>query len=292
MINLSTNKSQKLITDYNRPYRAYVDSETIPAGTPVQLVAKVTPRQGRPITITHNITVDDRTPTVILNYQNGNKHQEAFHILSNGRSSISESLKNDTYSFAWPNGVEGTMVLFSSRKEQQNYFDLPLYLDFKKHISPNLKATKSGLQAVLYVDNHHNISKSPLSISHLPQQLPFKPEVKAPFGSEVLYVRGGMNAWQATTPLKYVGNFTYASSTQLSSGVIEYKFADKSWTANANFGSPVSQTGLFISGGSGNLSLSLEEKDQGQYRIELIYIPKEHLRDNSSDLSFFKVSRQ
>ena len=264
MTDLGTSKTIKLISDFNRPYRAYIDTKAITDGTQLRITARVSPENGKPYSIEHPVTVDGRTPQVVIHYENGNKRNEVFHILSNGRSSLTQKAsKGKPYTFSWPKGTPGAMVLFSDLKGEFSEFDEPIYIDFKKHVLPNLKAQGKGILARLYVDNAHNISTKPLSSSKSnPRILPFKPKAKAPFGKETLYVRGGMNAWQASTPLNYQGNFTYTTQVALSSGLVEYKFADEAWSGNVNFGSPINPEGLTKSGGSGNLKLVIGDKEK------------------------------
>lgn len=83
-----------------------------------------------------------------------------------------------------------------------------------------------------------------------------------------LFVRGGMNGWEARDRLVPVPR-TALAETQLNLpvGRVEFKIADKDWSAQSNFGAPVGASGFVSSGQSGNLYLNIEPGQEGTHRF-------------------------
>ena len=257
--NLVTKETTAVYTDYNRPYRAFIDTKGFADGSKLELVASIVGESGKRYQVSRKTTVDGRTPRIVVHYENGNKRKNVFHILSNGQSHLSQKLASkNSYTFTWPNGVEGAMLLFYDQEKKHQHFDLPVYLKFKEHIAKNLVAKESALEAHIYIDNNLRVrSKQGPALKGKPKTLPHKPHVSAPFGDEVIYIRGAMNTWQTSNPLGYLGNYSYGTIVELGTGLNEYKFSNKKWSAQLNFGAPITAEGLSKSGASANLKIQV-----------------------------------
>jgi len=85
-----------------------------------------------------------------------------------------------------------------------------------------------------------------------------------PFGDELLYLRGDMNGWDASTQLAYEGNGYYVVTQNLVAGTYGFKVADANW-ATVNIGAAGSDGSVSVGGfvevaagdNPGNLSLTL-----------------------------------
>ncbi|WP_338520217.1 alpha-1,6-glucosidase domain-containing protein [Alteromonas gracilis] len=90
-----------------------------------------------------------------------------------------------------------------------------------------------------------------------------------PYGDRTVYLRGGMNAWDTSLPLEYVGNDVYRIEVSLLEGTYEFKLADENFDV-ANIGGGVSvgagQSATLTNGGN-NLTLNIIS--DGDYTFEL-----------------------
>lgn len=90
-----------------------------------------------------------------------------------------------------------------------------------------------------------------------------------PYGDRTVYLRGGMNAWDTSLPLEYVGNDVYRIEVSLLEGTYEFKLADENFDV-ANIGGGISvgagQSATLTNGGN-NLTLNIIS--DGDYTFEL-----------------------
>jgi hypothetical protein len=105
-----------------------------------------------------------------------------------------------------------------------------------------------------------------------------------PFGDEVLYLRGDMNGWDASTPLAYEGNGYYIVEQSLVAGTYGFKVADANW-ATVNIGA-ASGDGSVSTGGfvevvagdnPGNLSLTLGADATVDFILDAYYLSRMRL---------------
>ncbi|MDY6976401.1 MAG: pullulanase-type alpha-1,6-glucosidase [Pseudomonadota bacterium] len=90
-----------------------------------------------------------------------------------------------------------------------------------------------------------------------------------PYGDRTVYLRGGMNNWDTSLPLEYVGNDKYRIEVSLLEGSYEFKLADENFGV-ANIGGGVTvgagQSATLTNGGN-NLTLNIIS--DGDYTFEL-----------------------
>lgn len=144
---------------------------------------------------------------------------------------------------------------------------------------PNLGATSAadaavelGVGETLVQDSQDNLSividrpgSYLFSLDAINRDVPILTMTEiVPFGDEVLYLRGDMNGWDASTPLAYQGNGYYIVEQTLVAGTYGFKLADANW-ATVNIGAASGDGGLPVGGfvevvagdNPGNLSLTL-----------------------------------
>jgi glycosidase len=300
-VSFSTKTSQDkdfkpLYVDSNAPYRAYIDGVDYPNGTELTLQAEVLSKSGQKRVASRKLVIDARPPLVTVQYENGNLRKEAFLIGQAGRITPPTPLtEGRQYQFAWPLGETSQTVFFASALDSdgENWaYDRPVVLDYKQHVLPHLTKGPNGEPLVtIFVNNRHEVSFDALksASSDKPATLPTKADAAAPFGRKAMFLRGGMNGWQANDGMEYEGAFTYRTTVKLDSGRVEFKFADKDWTADQNFGGPFAEEGLTASGRSGNLSLEIPKGKDGRYVFDLIHIPAQEL-GGGKPLTFYRVN--
>ncbi len=286
-----------LYTDFNAPYRAYLEGSSYPNGTEVWLKADVLSRNGQKTSIQRKLIVDARAPLITVVYENGNNRSRVYTISGKGGIMPPQTLEQGRFTFAWPlQEAKETLVfegLSNPKEEESLSFDKPVLLSFKDQIQPNLKAGAQGEpQLTLYINNKYEISFDALkpAADHKPLALPSNSKVDAPLGKSRLYVRGSMNGWNPDNELEYAGNYTYRSKIKLGSGGAEFKFADEGWSSERNFGAPIEEQGLSSSGDSGNLSFQVPKGQDGKYNFDLIHIPAKDLAGDKP-LTFFRIEK-
>lgn len=287
-------KDKELMTDYNRPFRAFIDADDFPAGSKLTLKANVTSEDGKNKIFERKVVVDRRKPKVIVHYQNGNDRREVFHLLSSGKATIAKTMKSkdSAYSFDWPQDESGALLIYSSKAMNgKSDYDAPIYLDFQEHVSKNLKVKDGRLIAELYINNAGNISSTAQLVNSKAKIIEDSKNSTPPLQDTTIYLRGDMNSWKASDPMKYQGNYTYSHSIALDIGTIQYKFADSAWQAETNFGAPIDHQGINLSAASKNLSIELGSEDKGHYTIEFVHVPKFKVNGRTERLSFYKFSK-
>jgi glycosidase len=286
-----------LYTDYNAPFRAYIEGSQYPNGTDLILKADVVARSGAKASVQRKLILDARPPLVTVHYENGNNRNRVYTLSHRGAIAVPQPLDKGQFTFAWPLAEAKETLIFEGRTDPKDEdsvsFDRPVLLSFKDQINPNIKAGPQGEPLVtVYINNKHEVSFDAMKPAPdtKPQALPSNPKAAAPLGKKDLYVRGSMNSWNPDNELEYEGNYTYRTQIKLGSGGAEFKFADEGWSADSNFGGPVEEQGLTSSGGSSNLSFQVPKGQDGKYVFDLIHIPA---KDLSSDkpLTFFKVEK-
>ncbi|MDQ3231318.1 MAG: alpha-amylase family glycosyl hydrolase, partial [Pseudobdellovibrionaceae bacterium] len=250
-----------LYTDFNAPYRAYIEGSHYPNGTDLVLKADVTSRSGAKASVQRKLIVDARAPLVTVHYENGNNRNRVYTLSHRGNIAVPQTFDKGQFTFAWPLQEAKETLIFeglSDPKDDESVtFDRPVLLSFKDHINPYIQAGPQGAPVVtVYINNKHEISFDAMKPApeQKPTTLPSNRKVEAPLGKKALFVRGSMNSWNPDNELEYEGNYTYRTQIKLGSGGAEFKFADEGWSADKNFGAPVEEQGLTSSGGSSNLS--------------------------------------
>jgi glycosidase len=283
----------KLPTDYNRPYRAYIDASDFAQGQEVTLIAKVTDlQQKKPVVLKRNVIVDSREPTVNLHYANGNSRTHALYLTSTGYTSLFQPLAaKGQLSFKWARDYRNVLVVFGHDKETDvshkiGLYDAPILIEYET-IKQALEVSPDPLVADLYINNQHKVAYTkPTPEQNRPRSLKWANPVETERPD--LYLRGGMNTWKATDQLEATGPYSYATTVELGSGPVEFKIADKDWQAASNFGTPIGPNGLTASPQSGNLKFVVPEGEEGKYRFEFIWAPGSETQAGE-DLAFLKV---
>ena len=144
---------------------------------------------------------------------------------------------------------------------------------------PNLGATSAadasvelGVGETLVQDSQDNLSilidrpgDYRFSLDAINKDIPVLTVTEiVPFGDEVLYLRGDMNGWDASTQLAYQGNGYYIVEQALIAGSYGFKLADANW-ASVNIGAASGDGSVSVGGfvevvsgdNPGNLSLTL-----------------------------------
>ena len=98
-----------------------------------------------------------------------------------------------------------------------------------------------------------------------------------------------MNTWATDDELEEESPFVYSTKVKLPVGRVEFKIADKNWSASSNYGTPVVGNGLTSSAQSGNLSVQVAKGSEGGRvdRFDFIQIPLDDTK--STNLSFLRV---
>ncbi len=279
----------RLYTDTTAPYRAYIDGEAFPDGTELNLKAEVSLRSGVRQELFRKVIVDKRPIHTKLIYENGNQRTEAQLISREGRIQLPRQLEEgQKLSFDWPLGTSAYTIFFSGLDtKQERAYDKPLVLNYRTDVLPYLKQGPQGEPTLtLYINSKHEMSYERLAPTHTkPEALRALAEGSLP--SKKLFVRGGMNAWQAKDELSLQGKGIFRADTQLSAGFIEFKVSDADWSSDLNFGAPVDENGLSASGQSSNLSLDVAK--EGVYRFELFSFSA---GEQSRKLTLLRVSAE
>ncbi len=285
-----------LYTDFNAPFRAYIEGSSYPNGTALLLKAEVTSRTGQKSIIQRQLIVDARPPLVRVIYENGNSRQRVYTISHRGAMSPAQDLDKGQFTFPWPLQEAKETLVFEGpadgKKKGAVSFDKPVLLNFKDHINPHIKTGEKGEPLVtIFINNKHEVSFDALkpAADQKPAVLPSESQ-EPPLGKAELYVRGSMNGWNPDHELEYEGGYVYRRKISLGSGEAEFKFADKGWSATRNFGSPIEEQGLTSSGASGNLTFLVPQGQDGKYNFELIHIPAKDLASDKA-LTFFRIEK-
>lgn len=277
---------KKIYTDYNIPYRAYVDGSTFKQGSKLTLVAKVRLPNDKTQTIERKVVVDSRPIKVKLSYENGNKRSHVLYIADNGFTSMFHEIEdNSSFNFNWPKEAKEVFVVYGSDEDSEDLeYDLPIVID-KNTISPAFKEVKGELLVDVFVNNRGEVrtQKWEKATSTKPKTLKDFKQKSAALSTPI-FLRGGMNTWEANDELEEESPFVYTTKVKLSAGRVEFKIADKNWSASTNYGTPVVNNGLTSSAQSGNLSVEVEKGSEGTYRFDFIRIPSE-----DKTLSFLRV---
>ncbi len=265
-----------LYEDLNPPYRAYI--EGFADGTPLTIKAEVKLPNGTSQTLLQDVFIDARPPSVTVHYANSHQRTEAYTISGKGRIALPTPLSSEgIYRFAWSLDEDQQTLVFASKGKGENemVFDQPILLNYREHILPHLQ-DKGAPAVTLYITPGQvpEISTKPFTEKAQAQGPVLQAMEKPPLEGRTLYVRGGMNTWQAKDSLRAVSPHTYEVAVPLSAGLTEFKFADADWSADANIGGPVTAEGLTISGGASNLSLDISPQQTGLYRLQLSFMAK------------------
>ncbi|NRA64781.1 MAG: hypothetical protein HRU19_09895 [Pseudobacteriovorax sp.] len=275
--------------DSNRPFIKYIDTAKLENGDDIHLKAIVSTISGKTKEFKKSFVVSRARPNLRFTYENGNKRNSYSYVESTGKTIVARPLDDQSsFELTWPADVDGIFISYSSTKPgKASEFDMPVYIDYKTQLAPIVSGKpKNGFYDV-YITNEGKVSgkkqftggQKPVTISDSSK--------KAPFASTDIFLRGGMNSWNADNKMTYGGNHTFITRADLIAGTVEFKFADKDWTAKTNMGTPVSAEGLARFAGSQNLKIDIEKKDAGMHQFELVAVP-----GTKAGLKiFFKVSK-
>lgn len=284
-------KPTQLHTDPSPPYRTYIDGSAFEQGQQLEVFANVKGPSGREYTAKRKLVIDSRQPVIAIDYQNGNQHTHAFFMSDQGGLGILSKLNGNAFSFPWPTNSKSVTVIYGSIKKQgkQFVFDQPIEISYADDISQRLQSKKSSLVAQLNISNQGEIQdQQKWQKNARPQLLSAWSSSSAPFDKD-LFVRGGMNTWEAKTPMTYLGAGHYKTSVFLSGGKNEFKVADSSWSAQTNFGSPITKEGLTASGQSGNLFVLLPKDAKGNYELNFFQMKDPSTNQGNSQLRFIAI---
>ena len=96
-----------------------------------------------------------------------------------------------------------------------------------------------------------------------------KPVVKAPYGSEKIFVRGSFNSWEQDAEMQYIGDGKYLFESYFEPGVYEFKIASGDWsTVNLGFDQVKSGDGSVSFEKNGD-NIRITVTEQGVWRFEL-----------------------
>lgn len=131
----------------------------------------------------------------------------------------------------------------------------------------------------IYVPLNSNFGSTAPIVNNLAQTLQTmkygKYAMKNPYGRD-LYLRGSMNSWEASAPMKYRDDGVFAVKVNLSQGDYEFKFADAQWKEGTNFGRSYESHNSYIvldrpmslqNGSQSNLKIFVDR--DGEYLFEL-----------------------
>jgi hypothetical protein len=164
---------------------------------------------------------------------------------------------------------------------------------------PNLGATSAadaavelGVGETLVQDSQDNLSividrpgNYRFSLDALNRDVPVLTVTEiVPFGDEVLYLRGDMNGWDASTPFAYQGNGYYVVEQTLVAGTYGFKLADANW-ASVNIGAASGDGSVSVGGfvevvdadNPGNLSLTLGADATVDFILDAYYLNRMRL---------------
>ena len=275
-----SNQWRHLGRDESPPYRGF--NHDAFKGKKIDLKAVVTDQLGKTVVLEQKVEKLGPPPFVIIHYENGNQRQQGFHVYDDGLTVLPSSLQEGTYQFQWPEGKRQALLVFESEGKDGSRLDLPIFLDAKKDILPAGKQEGARNVARIFINNLHQIaSKKNFSKSHEKPEV-LKGSAESPLGKTEVFLRGGMNRWEAVDQMRYAGASRYEVDVSLKPGMVEFKFGDEQWNREANFGAPIKNNGLYKSGGSKNLTVNVPEA--GKYSFQLFCF-------RSGAFNFFKVSR-
>ena len=276
------NQFQKLYTDATPPFRAYIDGSLLADGTKITLKAEIEDSRGGRQSLLRSLTVDSRPITIDLQYEHAGVQAELLRISDRGEIASPLQIGDDQQAqFPWAlEDKEQTLLVSHLDASGRRVYERPFQLRYERDLLPHLEKGPQGEPLLkLYVNNQQKFSFSnpQPAAGALPEAL--GPSV--PLQKGKLYVRGGMNTWQARDELIPSKDGTYKARIYLDKGRTEFKIADAEWSAASNLGGPFTERGFTIRGDSKNLSFVAAKA--GFYLFELAFIPSS---SESSEPSF------
>lgn len=260
---------QTLAVDNNAPYRLYWDTSALADGTAVKLRARMS-NLVEPARVGElSFTVDARSPSVTLTYENANRLPTAWLYDADGSvMRLADAVPGDrrfSARFDWGKSASRTLVFANlGDGRQPAVVEKPLLLE-RSSIMKLARDDEGQLTAKLYLNSRGGLATSGNDSGQARERLALDDGGQAPLPAEV-NLRGGLNGW-GTTPLAYAGQGLYRGSALVKEGDVEYKFADANWAA-INLGTPFTDTGLSSGGNAGNLKQRFAQT--GKYDFSLL----------------------
>jgi glycosidase len=261
---------QKLAVDNNAPYRLFWNTSALTDGSAVKLRASLSNLVEPPRTAEVAFTVDARSPMVNLIYENAGGLKTALINSPDGTVSVHDDADPSdvtfTTRFDWGKAASRTLVFadLAKQKGQATVVEKPIVLD-RNTVMKLAKADAAGKLAVdLYVNSEGAFANQPNKSGTMRERLKVDAGDTPPLPAE-LNVRGGINGW-GSTPMAYLGNGTYRVSMAAKEGDVEFKYADKTWSA-INLGQPFGEAGLTGGPNPGNLLLHVEHSTMHDFTV-------------------------
>ncbi|MAZ66531.1 MAG: hypothetical protein CMF25_05425 [Kangiellaceae bacterium] len=263
--------------DWVSPYRVYWDSTSLASSTGnISVRATMQNLEGSGATSEEMIAIVDNREigSITLNYENGNNRDDIAVLFEDGGVLGPVPLVNNAATFVVNKPAQPFMVIYESRDVSNAdvfSFDTPVWVTSDTFFAA---ATANGntLNAELFINNNHQVANTNNFVgSGTPTTLPTAMDAPAPYGETELFVRGGMNGWDAVDGMEYIGNYTYKATLNID-GESEFKFADATWS-EINLGRPATESGLTLGPNPGNLLFNSPQV--ATYDFYLFNIPTE-----------------
>lgn len=235
-------------TDYTVPYNLFLRTHEFDDEAALVTKVRVTNLAGdSDESATTPVTVDNRPITAVIHYEGASANKNLALNSGSGTKQFSDST---SVSFDWTELSDVQLVFYTPPATVGGALqvDQPIWLSRQQIAEWAQTNQETGdLEANVYINNNGDVANASNDVGGSSTALaqPNLPNLGQ------LGVRGSLNSWNITN-MTDNGNY-HAVTIDLALGDIEFKVSDDSWTASKNFGGPITENGLTVSGTSGNL---------------------------------------
>ncbi|RKF14285.1 hypothetical protein DBZ36_16610 [Alginatibacterium sediminis] len=254
-----------IASDLTAPYQLFWDVSQFDDGTRLSLELNLSNRDSQLSSQSIELLVDSRVPSELkIDYQNGNDRSYAYSVNQSGSMQGPLPVSDGIVDLHWGANDQSNLLFFTNFDGEFYTVDQPVLLTRNQVVSMSSESDSGELLAHLYLNNAGELSQDANPVAQSPMVLNPYSGATSPFGDDV-NVRGGLNGWGAD-PVQYLGMGHYKVSLDITSGDLEFKFADSNWSP-LNVGGPITEYGLTKSANPSNLVTNIAVGGLTQFNL-------------------------